>query len=408
MLEDEQTEKRYQRLLQDIASEALHDDRRALPERLRDVLDVIAEALSARSAAVALYRGGAERQVTLACNGGHAFATYMRSIADPPFRSVDDGEAHAVEVPTTLRSTGVQALLAAPLPRQAELHGVLYVAIGDSREITPRDLHRLELLADRLGLHLENARLFGELRDTIASLGVERGMRERFVASLAHDLRGPLSAAHLAAELIAREPACKPELATRVERNIERVDHMIRDMLDANRIHAGEPLPLRLEKCDLCGLAHQVAEEARTMYGDRFVVDCVEVRGVWSADELRRALWNLVSNAVKYGAPRGPITISVAASNETARASVHNLGDPLPGQELASLFDPFYRSTKASAGGTVGWGLGLTLVRGCAEAHGGHAMVSSDQTGTTFSIELPLDATPYQRRTPSAVAATIH
>jgi signal transduction histidine kinase len=288
------------------------------------------------------------------------------------------------------------------------LHGVLYVAIADSREITPRDLHRLELLAERLGLHLENARLFGELRETIAALHVERGMRERFVATLAHDLRGPLSAARLAAQLTAQEPARSRELALRVERNIDRVDRMIRDLLDANRIRAGEPLPLRLEACDLCALAHRVAEEARTLYGERFVVECAEARGIWSADELGRALWNLVSNAVKYGAPAQPITISVTATADGARASVHNLGEPLPAEELPSLFEPFFRSTKARAGNNVGWGLGLTLVRGCAEAHGGHARVSSDQTGTTFSIDLPLDATPYQHGTAPAREAMVH
>jgi signal transduction histidine kinase len=232
-------------------------------------------------------------------------------------------------------------------------------------------------------------------------------MRERFVATLAHDLRGPLSAARLAAELIAREPARGQDLAVRVERNIERVDRMIRDLLDANRIRAGEPLPLRLDSCDLCALAHQVAEEARAMYGDRFVVDCTEARGIWSADELHRALWNLVSNAVKYGAAKQPITISVTTSADGARASVHNLGEPLPADELPSLFDAFYRSTKARGGANLGWGLGLALVRGCAEAHGGHATVTSDQTGTTFSIELPLDATPYQRGTAVPREATV-
>lgn len=413
MLEEEQSEKRYLRLLQDIASEALHDDRRLLPERLRDVLDVVAEAMSARGAAVKLFGQGALREPTVACTGDDALAAYMRSIADHEsaeswLASVDDGEAHAIEVPGAVHPGGVGSLLAAPLPRQSELHGVLYVAIPDSREISPRDLHRLEVLADRLGLHLENARLFGELRDTIATLHVERGMRERFVATLAHDLRGPLSAARMAAELIAREPARAQDLAIRVERNVERVDRMIRDLLDANRIRAGEPLPLRLEVCDLCALAHQVAEEARAMYGDRFVVDCGEARGIWSADELHRALWNLVSNAVKYGAPKQPITISVTTSADGARASVHNLGEPLPAEELPSLFDAFYRSTKARAGGSLGWGLGLALVRGCAEAHGGHARVSSDQTGTTFSIELPLDATPYQRGAAPPSEATLH
>ncbi len=411
MLDEEQAEKRYMRLLQDIASDALHDDGRPLPDRLPEVLDVIAEAMSARGAAVALFV--ADQRVMVACNDDAALAAYARVVAErvpagERFAQLGEGEAQAIAVPGSLRDEGVGSLLAARLPPQAELHGVLYITIADARETTPRDLHRLEVFAERLALHMENAHLFGELRDTIASLRIERGMRERFVATLAHDLRGPLSAARLATEVIAQVPGTRHEFVTRVERNIERVDRMIRDLLDANRIRAGEPLPLRLDVCDLCQLAHQLAEEARTMYGDRFVVECAEVRGIWSADELYRALWNLVSNAVKYGAPEQPITLSVTASPGSARASVHNVGEPLSAEELSSLFEPFYRSTKATADGNPGWGLGLTLVRGCAEAHGGHATVSSDHEGTMFTIELPLDATPYQRGRAPATAAIVH
>ena len=120
MLEEEQSEKRYQRRLQDIASEALHDDRRPLPDRLRDVLDVIGEAMSAHAAAVVLFRHGADRQATVACNGDEVFAAYMRSVAerastDPPFVS-DDGEAHAIEVPGALRPHGVQSTALPALP----------------------------------------------------------------------------------------------------------------------------------------------------------------------------------------------------------------------------------------------------------------------------------------------------
>ena len=411
MLEEEQSEKRYMRLLQDIASEALHDDRRPLPDRLREVLDVIGEAMSARGAAVVLIIAG--QQISVACNEDAALAAYTRTVADQvpddeSFGPLGEGEARAIAVPGSLRDGGVRSLIAARLPRQAELNGTLYITIADAREITPRELHRLDVFAERLALHVENARLFGELRDTIATLRIERGMRERFVATLAHDLRGPLSAARLATEMIASTPDARHDLALRVERNIERVDRMIRDLLDASRIGAGEPLPLRLDVCDLCALAQQVAEEARAMYGERFVVECANVRGIWSADELHRALWNLVSNAVKYGAPKQPITLSVAASPDSARASVHNVGEPLPAEELSSLFEPFYRSTKATAGANVGWGLGLTLVRGCAEAHGGRATVSSDHTGTTFTIELPLDATPYQRGTAPPRTVTVH
>jgi len=420
MVEDEQSEKRYMRLLQDIANEALHDDRRPLRDRLHEVLAVIVEAMAARSAAILLFEVRTDRLVTVASFGNEVFEEYATSLDPHSFAgqvatsdtatALRDVTTTALEVPPALRKSGIHSVLGVRVPPRSELQGVLYIGVAETREFTRREIHRLELIADRLALHLENARLVAHLHETIDSLQIERGMRERFVAALAHDLRGPLSAARLAAELLAQEPASldkRRDLATRIERNIERVDRMIRDLLDANRIHAGEALPLRLDACDLSALMRQVAEEARSLYGERFVVECDEVRGIWSADELHRALSNLVTNAVKYGAAKQPITIRGELAGETVRISVHNFGEPIPPGELSSLFHAFHRAVKADTGDQVGWGLGLTLVRGCAEAHGGRVDVVSDQKGTTFAMELPLDSRPFQRD-PRASSPTVH
>ncbi|HTR51683.1 MAG TPA: HAMP domain-containing sensor histidine kinase, partial [Kofleriaceae bacterium] len=180
------------------------------------------------------------------------------------------------------------------------------------------------------------------------------------------------------------------------------------------RIRAGQPLPLRLTECDLTAIVLRVAEEARTQHGDRFVVDCEQdhVRGIWSEDQLQRALWNLVMNAVKYGAVDQPITLRVERGDGTAAVSVHNEGTPIPREDQATIFDAYMRTPTARSSGSPGWGLGLTLVRGAAEAHGGHVSVRSDATGTTFTIELPLDARPYQRdasdRARAVGSSTVH
>ena len=136
------------------------------------------------------------------------------------------------------------------------------------------------------------------------------------------------------------------------------------------------------------------------MHGERFVLTAEDgVRGIWSGEELRRALWNLATNAIKYGAPDKPVTITIKRTDAGAQASVHNDGCVLSREDQARLFEPFARTRSAQAGGLRGWGLGLTLVHGCAEAHGGRVKVNSDAaTGTTFTLELPLDARPYQPR----------
>ena len=106
------------------------------------------------------------------------------------------------------------------------------------------------------------------------------------------------------------------------------------------------------------------------------------------------ALWNLASNAINYGSATAPVLIRVERVGEQGAAvSVHNEGPPIAPEQLERLFTPYARGGRAD--GPRGWGLGLTLVRGCARAHGGRVSVHSDAaSGTTFRLELPLDARP--------------
>jgi signal transduction histidine kinase len=169
---------------------------------------------------------------------------------------------------------------------------------------------------------------------------------------------------------------------------------MIRDLLDANRVHAGETLPLVISKCDLVDIARETIEELRTLHGTRFgLAGDDSVVGRWDADQVRRCLWNLGVNAAKYGVPDAPITVSVRAKEDHAELSVHNEGAPIAPEDHAALFEPFRRARAAHTSRAKGWGLGLTLVRGAAEAHRGRVRVeSAASTGTTFTIELPYDA----------------
>jgi signal transduction histidine kinase len=124
---------------------------------------------------------------------------------------------------------------------------------------------------------------------------------------------------------------------------------------------------------------------------------------MWSPDELRRSLWNLVTNALKYGAPATTVTIAIRRVDDSAVISVHNEGEPIPAEEQPLLFEPFGRARRAEAGRVRGWGLGLTLVRGCVEAHGGRLELSSTaEGGTTFAMWLPLDARPFAADAPDA------
>jgi signal transduction histidine kinase len=126
------------------------------------------------------------------------------------------------------------------------------------------------------------------------------------------------------------------------------------------------------------------------------------LKGYWDHNYLRRALENLCTNAVKYGRDGTKILISAHAKSSRVFLSVHNDGNALTREDQDRLFVLFSRGKSAEASGKHGWGLGLTIVKGVAEAHGGTIEVASTpQAGTAFTMMLPLDARSVKNSRPS-------
>jgi signal transduction histidine kinase len=170
-------------------------------------------------------------------------------------------------------------------------------------------------------------------------------------------------------------------------------------MLDCQRIRAGKRLPLEIVEYRMNDVVDEVVAEMRRQHGDRFVVHAEpDVSGYWSWDAMRRALENLLTNAVKYSDPQSPITITLKVGEGNRMSlSVHNNGPTLSAEEQARIFLPFERSKSAERSGKAGWGIGLTLVQGIVDGHGGTVSVeSSPERGTTFHINNPMDSRPYQ------------
>lgn len=234
---------------------------------------------------------------------------------------------------------------------------------------------------------------------------VQEGLREQLFATLAHDLRGPLSAAMVNAGLILRKPAGElvPRWAARIADSVDRADRLVQNLLDAMRVQAGGRVPLFLEACDLVDIVSRAVENQQAEHGERFVLVAPEpVQGYFAHEPLRRAVENLVGNAVKYGTVSRPITITVKQIHERAFILVHNHGGAIPVEQQQSLFQAYRRLPAAEAGGTRGWGLGLVQVRGAAEAHGGSICVDSlPERGTSFTIDIPRDSRPFQKKGPN-------
>jgi signal transduction histidine kinase len=217
-----------------------------------------------------------------------------------------------------------------------------------------------------------------------------RSMQDLLTNTLAHDMRGPLTAAKVSAQLIMRQPG-NVELcgrtAKRIAKSMDRLDSMIHDLIDYNYLKAG--IDLDLAECDLDLLAREVLEEATLTHGPRFLLRSAgSCEGTWEEKSLRRALENLVTNAVKYGEIQSLVTVSVVEEQEFAQLVVHNEGNPISRESQAMLFAPFNRGEVKPK--QVGWGLGLAVVASAMEAHGGTVSVQSEQkTGTSFTLRLP-------------------
>jgi len=218
----------------------------------------------------------------------------------------------------------------------------------------------------------------------------ERSLRESFVSSLTHDLRTPLSVARMHAEMIARKvDAALHAKCRNVIKHIDVVDRMIQDLLDANKLKAGEEIPI--QPCELClnDIVEDALKDFVDLHGDRFVIKGRDdVCGFWCGKAMRRILDNLLCNAVKYGDPSGPVEVCLDQDKSGTTLQVHNYGPAIPVKEQERLFEPFKRAS--STGEKTGWGIGLSLVKGLVEAHHGEVSLESNQkTGTTFKLTFP-------------------
>lgn len=268
------------------------------------------------------------------------------------------------------------------------------------REVLLDVLERGEPLTSRERTVLHASLDQAMMRACAAYVLVQEGLREQFLAVLAHDLRGPLAAASTAISLIQQDPSSEhvPRWAGRARDGVERVDRMAQDLLDAMRVQTGGRLKLALERCDLMAVARTSVEHLQAEYGDRFVLTGEgPLVGYAEPLALQRAIENLARNAVKYGSAARPVTLAVRSVHERVLITVHNEGSYISPEHQEGLFEAFHRLPSAEQGSSRGWGLGLAQVRGVAEAHGGSIGVDSlREEGTTFTIDIPLDARPHQ------------
>ena len=265
---------------------------------------------------------------------------------------------------------------------------------GALARIGARDLRRRLPLPQ---VHDEAGRLIAAINQLLERLELASAAQRRFVSEAAHELRTPLAVLRSGLEVTLQRPRDAAQGRAALEQamdEVERLCAIAEDLLALARLEA-EP-GIQRESVDLgeiaaeaCAMARTLAEARHQEFAQEFATAAhkgLVVNG--SAADLRRVVFNLLDNAVKFTPERGRIEIGVAADATAALLSVRDSGPGIDPVDIAHIFEPFYRSRSANGAGS---GLGLALSREIVRRHGGVIeAVNRAGGGCEIQVRLPL------------------
>jgi signal transduction histidine kinase len=297
-----------------------------------------------------------------------------------------------------------------PIRRASEILGIIEFFDARVRQPDPALLSLMDALGAQIGLFLarrqaENqvAGLLERERRARSAADAALRLRDEFLASASHDLRGPLTAILGYAALVRRgldagdRTRVQTALAS-IQAAVKRLTGGLDELVDLAQLQAGQRLALRRAPTDLVALVRRVAadhEVAAEHSSIQVLSQTSELIGSWDAGRLERALGNLVGNAVKYSPPGSKVRVVVSEQADPRGAwavvEVQDQGVGIPAEDLPHIFERFHRAANVS-GRLPGTGLGLPGAREVVEEHGGEIWATSEEgRGSTFTVRLPVE-----------------
>jgi two-component system phosphate regulon sensor histidine kinase PhoR len=269
---------------------------------------------------------------------------------------------------------------------------------GAAGELVMRDAHELTLVI-RVR-RSPTGGLWAVLEDVTEIRRLQR-IRAEFVDNLSHELRTPLTTVRLLTETLARDLEGM-EVPARLRDGIQRIDvesghlvQMVNELLDLAKVEQGSA-PLYLGDVDLAEVIRSTidrlglfAERQGVTLATELPGDLPLIRG--DEERLGQLLINLLHNAVKFSPDGGEVAVRAQRDGRELVVSVVDHGVGIPRQEVARIFERFYKVDKARVRGAGGTGLGLSIARHIVDGHGGRIWVESEEgRGSTFSFALPV------------------
>lgn len=237
----------------------------------------------------------------------------------------------------------------------------------------------------------EIGRLTMVLNQTLERLERLFHARQRFLADVSHELRTPLTTIRGNVDLMQRMHEVDPEALDVVQDELKRMTRLVDDLLLLARADTGS-LPMQRKPVELDSIFLDVYRQVKSLdYQVEIVLKSVDqVYVLGDEDRLKQLILNLVDNALKYTNSGGTVSLGLSKANGIAEIEVADTGPGIPPEDLPRIFDRFYRVDKARSRNLGGSGLGLSIAKWIAQAHGGSIRVDSVVgQGSTFLITLP-------------------
>ncbi len=380
-----------------------------LEELLAELLKRVRDAMIVDTVAILLLESSGDELVAWAAKGleeevelgihipvGTGFAGRVAAQKSPI--RIDDLDQAEVLNPL-LRQKGIRSLLGVPLLVHGRVIGVMHVGKFTLYRFTEDDTRLLQLVADRVALAIDNARLFEEERAARHEAEAASRAKDEFLTTISHELRTPLTPVigwiHMIRNGMLAAKESEHGLAV-IEKNSQALKRLINDLLDMSAILTGK---MRMEELpvSLAEVVSEAVDTVRPLAVARDIRLDVAFRDwqneIVNGDRARlvQVFWNLLNNAIKFSSPGDRVQVNCEANGQEAIVRVEDTGQGIAPDFVPHVFERFRQADGSKTRAHGGLGLGLALVKSFVEAHKGRVEVESQGPGqgSRFTVRLP-------------------